>query len=473
VGGSTNRARPEAVLKTREEIDHSSRSNLTSSPGELLGDVRMQTCSYCDPNMASPGRLRRFWISLTDEKIHRPITALVGVAGFVVALLSAIGGGTWAIYQYTHPKEPSVASNTNAAGKLAPPSENDFAAARQLFEDGQVLWDQGNRELALIKLELARLTFERVPARVDEYDSAQDCLATIYNYQSLSRNWSGNTTEAWAAATHSITVRQNLVKRNPSNDRYQRLLAGSHQTVASFYVNKGDYGSAISEMTKAQGILQALHRRRPTDAETTFALAMSQAYLAFIWQRVGDTKAAAATFSKSIEYSEMLVNRVTFENKWLYQLGDAHDELGRMLLESKNLSAARAHLTIALAIAQKLVERDSANIKYQRALAASFTTMGKIQSGDGQFSQAISSYRAGLAAAERAGALNRDDPFLPAIVAELCLLLSGESAHGVERGEAKNLARHGLEVLDTAARTRPLSPYQQDLKKRLSEVTLD
>ena len=147
----------------------------------------------------------------------------------------------------------------------------------------------------------------------------------------------------------------------------------------------------------------------------------------------------------------------------------AHDEVGDIHMTIGNLPEALTSFRAGLAIAERLATADPGNAGWQRDLSVSYNKIGDVQVGQGNLPEALTSFRAGLAIAERLATADPGNAGWQRDVIVSCVKIAEMS-----EGEARPLLMRALEVASRLRETGRLRPVDAwipgELARRLAAL---
>ena len=344
------------------------------------------------------------------------------------------------------------------------------AANSLVFDIAQKFRDVSGVPASLIKSVLDR-TRDLQEKLLGAGQSSPELLAgegVALEETSLTLSTLGDTAGALEAARKEAAIFKALHERQPGNYGYQLSLTHADIFIGDDELEQGQLAQALNSYRSGLAIAEPLFKSNPTDG-------YSQNDLTALYQRIGTVEDDEGQFAQALN-SYRKARRI-FEGLLESNPGNAlfesnlkgsDDMIGDVEKEQEQYAEALDQYRAGFAIAERLADGDPSNTGRQDDLLLSYLKVGELEAHLAQaakdldtyqagLAQALDSYRAGLAIADKLAKSDPDNAHWQRGLS-VCDMLVGEVE--AERGE---LAK-ALEILPD--RTRGRRPLCQDRSRQ-------
>jgi tetratricopeptide (TPR) repeat protein/tRNA A-37 threonylcarbamoyl transferase component Bud32 len=192
----------------------------------------------------------------------------------------------------------------------------------------------------------------------------------------------------------ALAIAEELVRREPSDSRWQRDLARSQQLTAIALADLGDHERALAYLRSSFAIFAKRAAERPTEVGELRDLVFAHAELGMALVHGGGRQEANAELRTSLELAE----RVARENPKLPALerdvAVAHERLGDLRRDACDHAGALAEYLREREVMLRLVPADPLNADWQRRLSVSHERVGTMLLRTGRIDEALVELRA-------------------------------------------------------------------------------
>jgi tetratricopeptide (TPR) repeat protein len=229
-------------------------------------------------------------------------------------------------------------------------------------------------------------------------DNNRQLLALACHNRAVFLTKKGELEAARQSYQRAIELRQELVKHHPSEDQYQRELAGSHVNLAALALRNQRPQQAREELARAATLL----RRQPLDVDNRNLLAGVYHNLALAERRQAPQQ-ALEDFQEALKrWSDLLVEFPAVAD-FRRQAASTHFLLGLQYEAVKRLPEARQALCQAVGLARESVGGASGAALHPRDLSQYLYHLGRLLRAAGQAEEAESLWREQRALLENVG----------------------------------------------------------------------
>ncbi|HKQ75994.1 MAG TPA: protein kinase [Blastocatellia bacterium] len=276
----------------------------------------------------------------------------------------------------------------------------------------------------------------------------------------------GNTGGALQSYNKAKTIAETLLRRNPEDAKFRRVLAISCNKTGDMMAVTGNPAEAIKSQLQALPIFEALAKPNPADGQAQINLA--RCYLRLgdnlgnpNFPNLGDTNQALDYFRKSMAVVEALAAhdpKHAQARRYIY-LG--HERIADALDFAGDAAGALEHYKHSQSIAETLIAADPSNGDYRRHLAVIFDKTGIILVKIGDAAGALEVSRKALNIFEALSAVDPTNTQAPRDLA-ISYKLRGDHLSQI-RDTAVALAyyRKGLAIFETLGAADPMNRYLQ------------
>jgi tetratricopeptide (TPR) repeat protein len=250
----------------------------------------------------------------------------------------------------------------------------------------------------------------------------------------------GRLDEALESGRQGVLLREQLVKQDPENTDYLRYLGDAYETRGSLLQSRGDMDAAMADYERGLQISEKLAALDPAHAtwqgdladscgkmggllqsmgEPTLALTPLRRSLAIIegliqkdpsnqgWQRsmglktrhlsqvlmdLGQMEESFALGERNLQVQQQAVVSSPKNSAWQRVLADAHNWMSGLSWARQNWKGAADHAQQAMALAQRLAQKDTGNADVQDTLATALIRQAQVFASEGQSEKAQHSY---------------------------------------------------------------------------------
>jgi len=247
---------------------------------------------------------------------------------------------------------------------------------------------------------------EKVGRSVDEYYSQigvePSQPVTLYNRAAALENegdllkTKGDLKGAAKAYVEGLTIRQELVRGEPSNMQWQRALSLSYAHIGDLLLAAGGYARALEYYREGVATSQRLLEIYPFNVVWLQDLAVGYGNIGDVLNRQGNYADAMKAYSDSLEIRRRLAQENPSDNDRQRGLAISHDRMSDALNMQGDLAGARNACWESLVIRQRLVDMDPSNAQWQWDLSVSRSRMGGILKKQGDLEAALRCHRQSL-----------------------------------------------------------------------------
>jgi tetratricopeptide (TPR) repeat protein len=216
----------------------------------------------------------------------------------------------------------------------------------------------------------------------------------------------GDTKGAAENLDKALAIRERLLALEPNNRDVQRELAYCYERIGVLYVTNGPPEKAVQSLRKAAPRLEELLAADPADEDLQYNLVdnyegMAKALGNPVLPNLGDTQGALDYLGKAEPVIDKLVANHPDNLAYQLYLAAHHNAFGWVLgSASGKLTEALGHAEKALAMFQKLSEKDPANTLYRSQLVQQLSATGRIKLNMGDKRGAAELFKQGLSICE-------------------------------------------------------------------------
>jgi tetratricopeptide (TPR) repeat protein len=294
-----------------------------------------------------------------------------------------------------------------------------------LRQSADMLWFQGKRDVARVRLERARAIFESLarvnPAVIRHQIELADCYKTLGNW--LGGDDADRPVAAFAAKERALAIRQQLADANPEDADLQATLAVGLRTTARELVTLGRTDKAIELLERSRAVWKRLADANP--AVTSFQVEEAKVLLS-IGNALPSGRYAEAV--PVIREAQSRYSRLTSahpdEVRLQVSLGYAHNNLGFALEGLGRLAESLDEFSRGAAVFRTLAEAHPAEPAYRIDQIFRQTWMSHLLRRLGRPAEALGLDRQSLDLAQRLGEPPLEPDLLPSVLCSLALSLS-------------------------------------------------
>ncbi|MGH9851442.1 MAG: protein kinase domain-containing protein [Blastocatellia bacterium] len=244
-------------------------------------------------------------------------------------------------------------------------------------------------------------------------DSAQHSLALTLSRLGDALAEQGDLMAAVESYRRALPIRETLNRKLPDNAVYRRELRVFYSWLANFlgnpyFLNLGAGGEALQYYLRAVKIAEELAQADPKNSAAQFDLVVA-------YERLGDIlsetepKRGADFYRQALSLSERLLAASPNQYRFLRRHAVFQSKLGAALRGLGDRQAAFAHLRQALEELQKLLAEKPSNAELQSDLHATLISLADALIETGERAEALERDAQALALAEKMVAANRAD----------------------------------------------------------------
>jgi tetratricopeptide (TPR) repeat protein len=257
----------------------------------------------------------------------------------------------------------------------------------------------------------------------------------------------GDFAGALASLQTALAHGERMAKIDPSNIRWQRVLAAPHLFTGTLLEKQGDHAGAIASYRAVQDMAKRLAQLDPGSLDPPYTVALTQQGIGRVLFRQRDLAGALARYEEAASIYQRLLQSDATNESWQLTLASVESGIGDVLAARGDLTGALASYRAALAsfgrtsspdsawpthfdVAQILEKQgdragalasyravlsgveieartDSGNARHQDTLALTHRIIGDKLQQQGDLAEALASHRAALAIDEK---LAESDP---------------------------------------------------------------
>ncbi len=244
-------------------------------------------------------------------------------------------------------------------------------------------------------------------------DSAQHSLALTLSRLGDALVEQGDLTAAVESYRRALPIRETLNRKQPDNAVYRRELRVFYSWLANYlgnpyFLNLGEGGEALQYYLRAVKIAEELAQADAKNSAAQFDLVVA-------YERMGDIlsetepKRGADFYRQALSLSEHLLAASPNQYRFLRRHAVFQSKLGAALRGLGDYKAAFAHLRQALEELQKLLAEKPSNAELQSDLHATLISLADALIETGERAEALERDAQALALAEKMVAANRAD----------------------------------------------------------------
>jgi serine/threonine-protein kinase len=274
----------------------------------------------------------------------------------------------------------------------------------------------------------------------------------------------GENTAAEAAYRQALALRERLAADFPTEPRYRRDLAYSHNELGSVLADLGKRAEAEAAYRQALALQERLAADFPWEPQHRQDLAASHNNLGILLADLGRQAEAEAAYRQALALQERLAADSPAVSQYRQELAKSHNNLGILLRDLGRQAEAEAAYRQALALQERLAADSPAVSQYRQELAASYNNLGDLLADLGEWAEAEAAHREALALQERLAA------GFPAVPQYRRNLASSHNKLGLllrdlgKPAKAEAALRQGLALYERLAAGFPAAPqYRQEL----------
>ena len=219
----------------------------------------------------------------------------------------------------------------------------------------------------------------------------------------------GDTKTAYANASEALEIAADLLAQQPENVAFRRTLGLANETMGNVLVKQGNTPEAMKAYQTALGIRQAL--AKDGNKPVRRALATSYGSVGDMQFKQGKLAEAMASYQASLKIREELAQGKPGDDTVRAQaqsdLANSDRKVGDILSAQGSLSEAMKSYRAGLAIREGLAKADPDNPSLQNELAHAYSSVGDMLVKQGNLPDAMKAYQPELAIVDR---LAKSDP---------------------------------------------------------------
>lgn len=302
------------------------------------------------------------------------------------------------------------------------------------------------------------------------YARLADALGGVYDPNSL-----GDHDTAFRFANQSLTISQNLQRKNPNDRERLRILHTAEGRVGTLLLVLGRLDEALVHFRQSLDLSRQLLSANPNDVSARERVDFVHLHIGQALQRQGHPKEALEQhyLPHAKEWLERPVDGRT-DSSEVHRSWVAHALVGDALLELDRAAEALPYWQQALRWKKLLIDREPNNARWARDWSSTHCSVGNVLVALGRFDEGMTNLQEAVRLAERL--VGRDpsngEPQI-ALVAALQAQAKGcaryAGAPGTSPGRQAELWQQAIQAL-TRCDERLASPELERMKPRLSRT---
>lgn len=332
--------------------------------------------------------------------------------------------------------------------------------AQVAFDLGNLTYEIGNQQDALLALEESREIWERLVRENPSTTRFASDLATSRQGVGVLLHATGHVAGARAAYEQAREIFERLGRENPAELGYQNGLAETELNLGNLSYLTGNLAGARAAYDQAREIFERLARENPATTQFQLNIARVQRHLGKLLEVNGQLTEALAAYEHVLNIREGLALREpdpVFHNEVASSLLD----VAAVLRATGKANEALVRCLRARDICERLTREHSSVTEFQMELAASHSDIARLLAETGKPNEALAALQLEREIRER---LARENP----AVLELQTLLGGIYINlGIllrstgKPGEALGVLEQAVAIEERLARENPSQPHFQ------------
>jgi serine/threonine protein kinase/tetratricopeptide (TPR) repeat protein len=258
---------------------------------------------------------------------------------------------------------------------------NQIGYLRNVRED-----PSGAIEVLEEALSLAEMLVEKDP----DNDTWKYNLGDVHSMMSQALEADDNLNGALQHMRAKLAIDEELAARNPE---YRANLPYSYGSVGYMMEHEGNLAGALEEHQKAMAVIQTLMKSDPSNARWQEILAWVHSMCGRVLKKMGRLEAALEHHQVNLEIRETLARQDPENAKLQVEVSLAHHYLGLVTGMMGHLDEALFHFGNTLKTDKELAKHDPDNTTWQRNLAIGNMRVGSMLTEKGEWDKAITSYQ--------------------------------------------------------------------------------
>ena len=202
-------------------------------------------------------------------------------------------------------------------------------------------------------------------------------LAHCLSYLGFALSWESRQPEAEAKMNHAVSVDESLVVRYPHDANFKQDLWRTYQTAAVIY-EEIDNARMFELADKARKIAEETVAADSANAQARYNLARTYARLGTALSLLKKPDEAIAYMEKAAAIYRELMNKDPLNRGYDSDAGALHTKIGDARWQQRDFPAAFAAYQRSVAIYEKKIEEDAADMRALRNLATTRASAGSI-----------------------------------------------------------------------------------------------
>lgn len=281
----------------------------------------------------------------------------------------------------------------------------DSVRARMFLAFSDAYGKSGNDDRRLEMAEKAREAADRLVAVTPNALEPLDLLASSLAMVGDAHKDLGAMAEAADAYQAALKIRSNLVRRDDAAAEHTRKYAAVIEKLGDLDADQGRHQHALARFN---GALTVLNGIPSPDSATRRGIMVVRNKLGYAYRERQKYDLARDSFTKAVEAAEALGSSARTKES-VRDIIVAHYNLGRVLVDLRELRPARNHLWEAFRRAEDLVASDPKNAVWQHDLALASAGLGDVMLLNGKREIALANYGNAARITEDLVALQPDD----------------------------------------------------------------
>lgn len=274
--------------------------------------------------------------------------------------------------------------------------------------------------------------------------------------------------KSFESYSKALSIREKLVKSEPSNVGFRRKLAESYGKMSDALWIKTDVAGSLENQQKAFEINQKLGEELPNDKEIRYELAMAQSNFGRMLGANGRTEESLANVRQAAKIMEELAANEPNNRKIMRSLATCYERVAEILTGlTENHSEARALILKSQEINLRFLAEDPQDILLRRAVAIGYLDLGNVSAKLNDYQTALENSQKSLTIFEQ---LSAEDPkneefrqIVAAVETELCYAL-------IKTGRASEAIVRLKKSLTTLQKLKAQSPTDEIVRFRIASV---
>jgi len=273
--------------------------------------------------------------------------------------------------------------------------------------------------------------------------------------------------EAIRSFQDALVLRQELVRIDPENARWQLALSKSYTKVGGALIGQGKLDAALQMLHDALAIQERLAKTgsNNNDVERQHDQGLSYNKIGDVLVAQGNWPEALKAFHDCLVIYERLAKIDPSNTRWQMAISVLQQRIGSISLEQRNLPEALVAFRKGIAIFERLVKIDPDNVGWQRGLAVSYIYAGRTLRDQSNLSEAVQLFMNSLNIMER---LSKVDPKIHGWQSDISSIYDDIGRIFLEQGnlpEALTYFRKSLSIMDRLVK---LDPSRANWQRGLS-----